>query len=102
MDKNRKRTYKKYFAFICKINNPTTFSWTDLMKEIISGDDMAQTLVRKDKTSLIYSIFKNKYNIMSTIQSALKITEDIETRILKTENDTSEFKGNNIFNIEGS
>ncbi len=56
------------------------------MKDIISGHDMAQTLVRNHKTSLLYPIFKNKYNILSTIQSALKITEDIETRILKTEN----------------
>ncbi len=92
LDKQRKITYKKYFAFICKIENPTTFCWTNLMKDIISGDDMAQTLVRNHKTSLLYSIFKNKYNILTTIQSALKITEDIETRILKTENTHQELK----------
>lgn len=86
LNKKKKKTYKKYFAFICKIDNPSTFNWTDLMNEIISGDDMAQSLVRKDKTSLLYSIFKNKYNIITTIQGALKITENIETRILKTEN----------------
>ncbi len=80
---SKKRTYKKYWSFICKISNPATFCWTDLMKEIISGDENVNNLVRKNKTNLLFSIFQNKENAYVAVQCAIKICEDIQNRVIK-------------------
>ncbi len=53
------------------------------MKDIISGNECVTNLVRKDKTTLIYSIFKNKYNATLAVKCAINICDDIENRLLK-------------------